>query len=107
MSFIGIGEGWHNYHHTFPCDYRAAELGSKYNLTARFIEILSWFNLAYDLKTTPHHMIKRRSTRTGDGTHPIFGNKSIFEKELTQKENTSQIDGDMLNLFSRSDTAHG
>jgi stearoyl-CoA desaturase (delta-9 desaturase) len=26
---IGVGEGWHNYHHTFPNDYRCSELGQK------------------------------------------------------------------------------
>lgn len=25
-SFWAMGEGWHNYHHVFPFDYKAAEL---------------------------------------------------------------------------------
>lgn len=90
MSFIGIGEGWHNYHHTFPCDYRAAELGSKYNLTARFIEILHKLNLAYDLKTAPHSIIQSRSIRTGDGTHPVFGNKNKFFNKSTFGKDVSR-----------------
>lgn len=86
VSFIGIGEGWHNYHHTFPWDYRAAEFGSKYNLTARFIEILSWFNWAYDLKTAPHHIIKNRALRTGDGTHPEFTVKKVYWDKSVEEE---------------------
>lgn len=27
-AFFTVGEGWHNYHHIFPWDYKAAELGS-------------------------------------------------------------------------------
>lgn len=30
-SFFTMGEGWHNYHHVFPWDYKAAELG-RYSL---------------------------------------------------------------------------
>lgn len=27
VSFLAVGEGWHNYHHTFPHDYSCSELG--------------------------------------------------------------------------------
>ncbi|KAJ8978384.1 hypothetical protein NQ317_008025 [Molorchus minor] len=27
VSLFAMGEGYHNYHHTFPWDYRAAEIG--------------------------------------------------------------------------------
>lgn len=91
VSFIGIGEGWHNYHHTFPWDYRAAELGSKYNLTARFIEILHWFNLAYDLKTAPWGIIKARSVRTGDGTHPVFSTEKVYWKKSDEEQDLKPL----------------
>ncbi|KAH1012383.1 acyl-CoA Delta-9 desaturase isoform X2 [Dendroctonus ponderosae] len=73
VAFVSVGEGWHNYHHAFPWDYRAAELGSKYSITTFVIDALAYFGLAYDLKSTPYHMVKRRVERTGDGSHPIFG----------------------------------
>ncbi|XP_034247036.1 stearoyl-CoA desaturase 5-like isoform X2 [Thrips palmi] len=28
VAYITFGEGWHNYHHVFPWDYKAAELGN-------------------------------------------------------------------------------
>lgn len=31
ISLIACGEGWHNYHHVFPWDYKAAELGGPGN----------------------------------------------------------------------------
>ena len=27
VSLVAVGEGWHNYHHTFPHDYNCSELG--------------------------------------------------------------------------------
>lgn len=76
VSFIGAGEGWHNYHHTFPWDYRAAELGSKYNITAHIIDFLAWIGQAYDLKVAPYSMIEHRAMKKGDGTHQVFGKKN-------------------------------
>ncbi|KAF7285848.1 hypothetical protein GWI33_009820 [Rhynchophorus ferrugineus] len=73
VAFVSVGEGWHNYHHAFPWDYRAAEFGSKYSITTMVIDFLAWAGLAYDLKTTPYHMVQKRAERTGDGSHPIYG----------------------------------
>ncbi|XP_069668650.1 acyl-CoA Delta-9 desaturase-like [Periplaneta americana] len=69
VGIFGIGEGWHNYHHTFPWDYKAAELG-RYaaNLTTGVIDFFSLFGWAYDLKTVSEEMIRKRSARTGDGS---------------------------------------
>jgi len=37
-----VGEGWHNYHHVFPWDYKAAELGNySVNLTTGFIDLFA------------------------------------------------------------------
>lgn len=106
VSFIGIGEGWHNYHHTFPWDYRAAELGSKYNLTARFIEILSWFNLAYDLKTAPYDLIKARSLRTGDGTHSVYGMETVYWNKSTEKQDSNITDLTHEKTTNKSNVIH-
>ncbi|KAJ9598830.1 hypothetical protein L9F63_026635, partial [Diploptera punctata] len=74
MLCMLIGEGFHNYHHTFPYDYKAAELRSPiFNLTARFIDFFAKFGWAYDLKVVSEETIKRRILRTGDGTHPKYG----------------------------------
>ena len=50
VSFFTIGEGYHNYHHVFPFDYKAGELGSKVNLTRYFIEAMALLGQAYNLK---------------------------------------------------------
>ncbi|KAK4002430.1 hypothetical protein OUZ56_004258 [Daphnia magna] len=72
VAFITSGEGWHNYHHVFPWDYKASELG-KYstNTTKAIIDFFAWLGLAYDLKSVPESIIRSRVQRTGDGTHPF------------------------------------
>lgn len=66
---MALGEGWHNYHHVFPWDYKAAELGfNRYNITAGSIDLFSKLGWAWDLKTVSDDMINRRAARTGDGS---------------------------------------
>ena len=64
------GEGWHNYHHTFPWDYRAGEIG-KLNLNSKFIELFEKLGLAYDLKTASDKLIQLKIFKRGDGSHPM------------------------------------
>jgi len=61
-----VGEGFHNFHHTFPWSYDASELGFKYNITTGFINFFAFFGLAYDLKIASKQMVKDRKLRTGD-----------------------------------------
>ncbi|GLV39964.1 Desaturase 1 [Carabus blaptoides fortunei] len=68
VSFLAGGEGWHNYHHTFPWDYRASEFGTKVNVTTHIIDMLAYLGLAYDLRTASKQMVQQRIERTGDGT---------------------------------------
>lgn len=68
VSFGAIGEGFHNYHHTFPFDYSASELGLKFNPTTWFIDFMFWLGLVTERKQVPKEMIQARKERTGDGT---------------------------------------
>ncbi|XP_017785886.1 PREDICTED: acyl-CoA Delta(11) desaturase-like [Nicrophorus vespilloides] len=74
VSILAMGEGWHNYHHTFPWDYKTSELG-KYttNFTAAFIDFMAKIGQAYDLKSVSTELIRKRVQRTGDGTHELWG----------------------------------
>jgi len=70
VAVLALGEGWHNYHHTFPWDYKTAELGAyKYNWTAAFIDFMAYIGWAYDLKSVPSKIVMQRVKRTGDGSH--------------------------------------
>ncbi|KAI4900938.1 hypothetical protein NFI96_015565 [Prochilodus magdalenae] len=46
VTFSAIGEGFHNYHHTFPYDYSTSEFGWKLNLTTCFIDLMCFLGLA-------------------------------------------------------------
>jgi len=48
VSFGAFGEGFHNYHHTFPNDYATSELGWKFNATKAFIDLMACLGLVYD-----------------------------------------------------------
>ncbi|XP_070503876.1 acyl-CoA Delta-9 desaturase-like isoform X3 [Chironomus tepperi] len=89
VSIIALGEGWHNYHHVFPWDYKVmnlykgchksviimslisqtAELGNyRLNLTTMFIDFMAKIGWAYDLKTVNKEIVDKRKKRTGDST---------------------------------------
>ncbi|CAH0673908.1 unnamed protein product [Spodoptera exigua] len=73
VSFLSLGEGWHNYHHAFPWDYKAAELSMHFNLSASIIRFFERIGLAYHLKSASAHIVASRIKRTGDGTHHKMG----------------------------------
>lgn len=50
VSIFALGEGWHNYHHVFPYDYRASELGTYINFTTCMLDLFSKFGIVYDMK---------------------------------------------------------
>jgi len=75
VSIVALGEGWHNYHHTFPWDYKTAELGNyQYNYTKAFLDVMAKIGWAYDLKTVPKNIVMQRIQRTGDGSHASHHN---------------------------------
>lgn len=69
VSFMTYGEGWHNYHHAFPWDYKAAEFGIRYNFTSTIIEFFERIGWAYDLKKASPSLVEKRILKFGDGTH--------------------------------------
>lgn len=74
-----MGEGWHNYHHVFPWDYRTSEYSSyRTNLSSAFIDLCSKIGQAYDMKTVSEEIVNKRILRTGDGPRN--------EKDLTERE---------------------
>ncbi|KAK0083142.1 hypothetical protein PV325_009267 [Microctonus aethiopoides] len=69
IAITTYGEGWHNYHHVFPWDYKAAELKSFiFNTTTFWIDLFAKIGWAYDLKhATAEHVQKVVETK-GDGS---------------------------------------
>lgn len=74
VATLAFGEGWHNYHHVFPWDYKTAELGNyRLNLTTAFIDLFAKIGWAYDLKSVSKEIIRTRVNRTGDGSYSTWG----------------------------------
>lgn len=69
-----MGEGWHNYHHVFPWDYKAAELGNySVNMTTFFLDAFNKIGWAWDMKQPSKELVKRTIIKHGDGTHDHHG----------------------------------
>ncbi|XP_034944269.1 acyl-CoA Delta(11) desaturase [Chelonus insularis] len=91
VSIAALGEGWHNYHHVFPWDYKTSELGNySFNITTGFIDAFAKFGWAYDCKSVSSGMIRRRANRTGDGSHIKniwgYGDDDIPQEDLEELE---------------------
>jgi len=52
VSLLAVGEGWHNWHHTYPYDYACSDEGIflRWNPTKLFIDILGWFGQTFNHK---------------------------------------------------------
>jgi len=70
-NFLSFGEGYHNYHHVFPYDYRSGEFGDigHYNFNAMIIDFFASMGWVYDRKKVSPEMIARRVAKSGDGSH--------------------------------------
>ncbi|POW11738.1 hypothetical protein PSTT_04994 [Puccinia striiformis] len=58
-AFVTIGEGYHNFHHEFPQDFRNAIRWYQYDPTKWFIGIAAFLGLASELKTFPDNEIRK------------------------------------------------
>ena len=66
VAVAAIGEGWHNYHHTFPYDYATSEWGPRINITTIFIDFWATLGMVYDRKQVSQESIERIRRRKGD-----------------------------------------
>jgi stearoyl-CoA desaturase (delta-9 desaturase) len=93
VSVLSGGEGWHNFHHIFPSDYRASEYGNKHDTSTEFIEIMQRIGWAYDLKKTPQHLVNQWIKKYGDGSHSLY---------LEEQDSTDKIWNQQSNKFLNS-----
>lgn len=70
VSFMAMGEGFHNYHHVFPWDYKAAELGNySFNVTTFWLDLFAKIGWAYDMKSPSKDLILQAIRNRGDGSY--------------------------------------
>ncbi|KZT11179.1 delta9-fatty acid desaturase [Laetiporus sulphureus 93-53] len=58
-ALVTVGEGYHNFHHQFPVDYRNAIKWYQYDPTKWFIWACSKLGLARQLKTFPDNEVRK------------------------------------------------
>ena len=63
MNSISVGEGYHNFHHAFPFDYRSAEEGTWFNTTKWLIDIGALLGQVYNRKVLPSHLATARKDK--------------------------------------------
>lgn len=74
-----LGEGNHNFHHTFPSDYRNGILWYEHDPSRWIILGLSKLGLVYELKTTSNEEIDRaRPIQSGCETQPHHHGTAIM-----------------------------
>ncbi|CAL8145710.1 unnamed protein product [Orchesella dallaii] len=92
VTILTAGEGWHNYHHTFPWDYKAAELPNYlFNWTTGLIDFFAWIGWAYDMKTVSEKVIFQRVQRTGDGSHSQNAEVKLNGNGFNNGNSTNEI----------------
>lgn len=87
MNLFVLGEGYHNYHHVFPQDYRTSEFPMSFSLTTGFIDFFASLGWAYDLKTVSKQLIEKRSLRTGDGSRDGESRKMSLIVRIASEKN--------------------
>jgi len=100
-AILTMGEGYHNFHHQFPLDYRNGIRFYHFDPTKWLIRALSYFRLAYDLKRVGDHRIvhyrinmdRDRLTNTKPSTHKTL--QQLYQSIV----NT-------LTRIDKSETAH-
>lgn len=58
-AYLSLGEGYHNYHHEFPMDYRNGVRWYQFDPTKWTVSVLSWLGLAWNLVRTSDNEIRK------------------------------------------------
>lgn len=80
VSLLSAGEGWHNYHHTYPYDYSCADKHAliQYNPSTILIDIMALFGLVYDRKI-PKYKVDRITQSVMSDLFPHVGCRESYK----------------------------
>jgi stearoyl-CoA desaturase (delta-9 desaturase) len=90
-SLVTFGEGYHNFHHEFPYDYRNGIKFYSYDPGKWIIATLSWFGLAYNLKRFPSALFEKgeihmANKKLVERKSKLFWGKSVDELPMYTRE---------------------
>lgn len=78
-SLLTQGEGFHNYHHAFPWDYKTSEWGIHGNsFTTTIIDFMATIGWAYDLKVASEKLVIRTKQNRGEETYSFEKNENTI-----------------------------
>jgi stearoyl-CoA desaturase (delta-9 desaturase) len=97
IALLTMGEGYHNYHHTFPLDYRNGARWHEFDPTKWTVSCWESLGLAWNLKRTPFDVIARARLRTDQAR---LGRSSIPEAVKARISALSLRLNDMLAEWS-------
>jgi stearoyl-CoA desaturase (delta-9 desaturase) len=83
-ALITCGEGYHNFHHEFPQDYRNAIFWYQYDPTKWFIKTLSFFGFTYGLKMFPSNEIEKGRVQMMEKKIDALKSKLKFGPQLKE-----------------------
>ncbi len=63
IALVSMGEGYHNFHHTFPADYRNGGLAHQFDPSKWMIRSLALVGATSNLRVTPRPVILRAQLR--------------------------------------------
>jgi stearoyl-CoA desaturase (delta-9 desaturase) len=96
-ALLTLGEGYHNYHHEFPQDFRNGIRWYQYDPTKWTIMALHYLGLAYDLRFIPDNEVAKARLQVKKGRLTAKRNELAFGKDL--KENLPELSARDLQLM--------
>mmetsp|Transcript_11931 Transcript_11931/g.21771 ORF Transcript_11931/g.21771 Transcript_11931/m.21771 type:complete len:323 (+) Transcript_11931:140-1108(+) len=87
VAIAAIGEGWHNWHHAFPFDYAASELGvsRQFNPTKLFIDLCCFLGLASNRKRALKMWRVRKEKMLNEGYSDTVEGPPMFKSRVMRK----------------------
>lgn len=94
-ALVTFGEGYHNFHHQFPNDYRNGYLASHFDMTKYYISIMHFFGFCDKLQRVPYEVIERAAAAQSIKDH---------EKKLKESvEEAKRLDVATVQVFTMED----
>ncbi|XP_078037401.1 delta(9)-fatty-acid desaturase fat-7-like [Augochlora pura] len=84
-NLVTLGDGFHNYHHAFPWDYRMTD--TPYSFSAKMLELFAYMGLVYDLKIATPRIVHGHRKRHGDE-----GNEKVTSEYNASSEDASRTE---------------
>lgn len=85
-ALLTLGEGYHNYHHEFPQDYRNGIRWFQYDPTKWTIELLYHLGLAYDLRWISGNEVRKATLQMKQARLAELRNSLDYGKDLSHED---------------------